>query len=71
MVYLDETSPTEKSFEICIYEKVLNPYKFANVKGYIITAYLHSVIHILIFAQTEISLDLEQQQGQIIIYYSE
>lgn len=71
MIYLDETSPTEKSFEICIYEKVLNPYKFANVKGYIITAYLHSVIHILIFAQTEISLDLEQQQGQIIIYYSE
>lgn len=51
MIYLDETSPTEKSFEICIYEKVLNPYKFANVKGYIITAYLHSVIHILIFAQ--------------------
>lgn len=63
MIYLGEPSPTEKFIEICIYDKILNPYEFASVKGFIITAYLHSVIHTLVFAQTDISLDLKQQQA--------
>lgn len=62
MIYLAEPPPTEMFIEICIYEKVLNPYKVADVKGCVITAYLHGVIGVLIFAQTEISLDLKQQQ---------
>lgn len=33
VIYLDKSSPTEKFIEIGIYEKVLNPHKFTNVKG--------------------------------------
>lgn len=32
LIYLDKPSPTEKFIEICIYEKVLNPYKFQMSK---------------------------------------